>query len=77
MNVLVVKRPAKKSSMLRTSLKIVILSLGPYRLVKVPKAELETWDREQDVLGQRIPISRDSSQRSDDGEAIDTDKKEV
>jgi hypothetical protein len=29
------------------------------------------------VLGQRIPISGDSGQHSDDGKAINTDKKEV
>jgi hypothetical protein len=56
---------------------VVKVSQEIFYVVKVPKAELETWDREQDVLGQRIPISGDSGQRSDDGEAIDTDKKEV
>jgi hypothetical protein len=48
-----------------------------HRLAKVLKAELEAWDREQDVLGQRIPISGDSGQHSDDGKAINIDKKEV
>jgi hypothetical protein len=48
-----------------------------HRLVKVPRAELEAWDREHDVLGQRIQSSGDSSQRSDNGEAIEIDKKEV
>jgi len=47
-----------------------------HRLVKAPKAELEAWDREHDVLGQRIPSSGDSGQRSD-SEAIEIDKKEV
>jgi hypothetical protein len=45
-----------------------------HRLVKIPLEELEVWDREHDVLGQRINLL---GQQSDDGGNEVAEKKEV
>jgi hypothetical protein len=39
-----------------------------HRLVKVPVGELETWDAEHDVLGQRVTESRESGVIAEDKE---------
>jgi hypothetical protein len=43
-------------------------SARTHRLVKVPLAELEGWDAEHDVLGQRVAPSVGSGNGSQDGE---------
>jgi hypothetical protein len=39
-----------------------------HRLVKVPVGELETWDAEHDVLGQRVTESREPGVIADEKE---------
>ena len=39
-----------------------------HRLVKVPAGELETWDAEHDVLGQRVTESRELGVIAEDKE---------
>lgn len=46
-----------------------------HRLVKIPLAELETWDAEHDVLGQKLRDLVGSG--SEDAERVQTSKKEA
>ena len=48
-----------------------------HRLVKVPLAELEAWDSEHDVLGNKLIGSERSGSASEDGSREIPDKKEV
>lgn len=48
-----------------------------HRLVKVPLDELEAWDREHDVLGQKIADVRGSGAQSDEDGRETSEKKEV
>jgi hypothetical protein len=43
-------------------------SAKTHRLVKVPLTELEAWDAEHDVLGQKVASSAVSGNCSQDGE---------
>ncbi len=48
-----------------------------HRLIKVPLSELEAWDAEHDVLGQRIVGARVSRTPSEDEHTDNAEKKEV
>jgi len=49
-----------------------------HHLVKVPLSELEVWDREHDVLGQRVADVRGSGAHSEEEDGKETvEKKEV
>jgi hypothetical protein len=48
-----------------------------HRLVKVPLSELEVWDREHDVLGQKITDIRGSGAQSDEDGKETPEKKDV
>jgi len=45
--------------------------------VKVPLSELEVWDAEHDVLGQKITEARASGAHSDEDAGRESPKKDV